>query len=495
MILQAEATRIDDQKINTDIDTAQQSADTAQISADVAQVTADSKSTVVHQASAPSTSGITGTVTWYDTDNDNAMYVYDEDTDAWLQEQFDTFAIADDAITADKIVEGAVTFAKFGSELQTRFEDVEDTADAATQDTHLIYISKASGTQSVDAPSTWITSTSDSQNAWTTKRPTYNSSYPVLFVATQKKSMDGTLACTTPVKDDTVTVIDGGHITTGTIDASVVAVTNLDADNITSGTISADRISGDSISGKAITGASLRTNAGDLRYYAVDENGIDSGTIPSGGAAQVFTKIQSQGIANIGVSDSVYKSQLIPCYATAKSSAAQFVKAFLSAAADRFGWYATHYIYAPFFLTNGGPVVDFTTLGNSLQNLADVVDDYVADLQDQIDDLGTPDLSSENSYTSSIISGVDGIINEKTGVVTLLFTGFEFAANESTSSTSHRLPTKWRPRTTMEFCSSYIYSPTVVSYGRFTIDSSGYIRPVITNSGKRTIRGTFTYLL
>jgi hypothetical protein len=38
------------------------------------------------------------------------------------------------------------------------------------------------------------------------------------------------------------TVIDGGNITTGTIDAQVVTVTNLNADNITTGTLNADRL-------------------------------------------------------------------------------------------------------------------------------------------------------------------------------------------------------------------------------------------------------------
>lgn len=38
------------------------------------------------------------------------------------------------------------------------------------------------------------------------------------------------------------TIIDGGHIQTGTIDASVVSVTNLNASNITSGTISSATI-------------------------------------------------------------------------------------------------------------------------------------------------------------------------------------------------------------------------------------------------------------
>lgn len=134
-----------------------------------------------------------------------------------------------------------------------------------------IYISKASGTSSVSANTTWVTNSSGSQNTWTTTRPVYDSSYPVLFVATQRQSVEQssgtTCSCTTPVKDQTTTVIDGGHITTGTIDASVVNVTNINADNITSGTIDAINITGSTI-----------TSTGTL------PNGASGTAVMSGGA-------------------------------------------------------------------------------------------------------------------------------------------------------------------------------------------------------------------
>lgn len=98
--------------------------------------------------------------------------------------------------------------------------------EAAAQ-TQLIYISKASNTTSVTANTTWVTDANGGQNAWTTKRPVYNRDYPVLFVATQTRtiaqSQTGTAClCTTPVKDDTTTIIDGGHIITGTLTANQI---------------------------------------------------------------------------------------------------------------------------------------------------------------------------------------------------------------------------------------------------------------------------------
>lgn len=124
-----------------------------------------------------------------------------------------------------------------------------------------IYISKASGTSSVSANTTWVTDSSGNQNTWTTTRPVYSSSYPVLFVATQRQSVSQssgtTCTCTTPVKDQTTTVIDGGHITTGTIDASVVNVTNINASNIETGTLTGVTISGNTISGNTISGGTI----------------------------------------------------------------------------------------------------------------------------------------------------------------------------------------------------------------------------------------------
>lgn len=156
----------------------------------------------------------------------------------------------------------------------------------ASEETQYIYISKASGTNTVAANTTWVTTAVDSQNAWTTKRPTYSKSYPVLFVARQSKNVAGTVTCTTPVKDDTTTVIDGGHITTGTIDASVVTVTNINASNIksgvidanliTAGTLSADRIGANSITASKLT---LTDSTNLITLNALNEKTIIQPTI------------------------------------------------------------------------------------------------------------------------------------------------------------------------------------------------------------------------
>ena len=119
-----------------------------------------------------------------------------------------------------------------------------------------IYISKASGTNTVSENTTWVTVSSDSQNTWTTKRPTYSSSYPVLFIAKQSKTVGGRISCTTPLKDDTTTIIDGGHIITGTIDATAIISNSITANQIATGAIKADELDTN-----AVTAAKIASNA------------------------------------------------------------------------------------------------------------------------------------------------------------------------------------------------------------------------------------------
>ena len=258
---------------------------------DAVIVTANGKNKTYHQASEPTGGEYAEGDVWFDTDDDNKMY-------RWNGSSWAAVVLGDDAlesISANKITAGTINASQITvsnldagnitsgylaaarietgslsisktSGLQTALDGKAGTG-AATGEEQLIYISKASGTPSVSQNTTWVTRSDDVQDTWTLKRPTYSSSYPVLFIAKQNKKVDGTVSCTTPVKDDTTTVIDGGHITTGTIDASVVTVSNLNAANITSGYVNEARIEAGSLSidktsglqtaldGKAGTGA------------------------------------------------------------------------------------------------------------------------------------------------------------------------------------------------------------------------------------------------
>lgn len=212
-------------------------------------------------------------------------------------------------ISADRIAAGSLSISKLDSATQntitTAASDAstalanaataQSTANSANSQEQLIYISKVSGTTSVSGTTTWVTNTTGNQNTWTIKRPVYNSSYPVLFVATQRKSVGGTVTCTTPQIDQTTTVIDGGHITTGTIDAGVVNVTNINASNITSGTMSANKISGGTLTVGGVSDAhgkidvvdSSGTKIGGLNSNGLQINGR-FGWMPSGSSNTII---------------------------------------------------------------------------------------------------------------------------------------------------------------------------------------------------------------
>lgn len=148
----------------------------------------------------------------------------------------------------------------------TAASNAQTTANGANSQEQLIYASKVSGTTSLSGTTTWVTDVTGGDNKWTLKRPKYNSSYPVLFVATQRKTVGGTVTCTTPQIDDTTTVIDGGHITTGTIDASVVNVIKLNASNITTGTLTGITITGSTLI-SATSSGSVRIKDGGIDFF------------------------------------------------------------------------------------------------------------------------------------------------------------------------------------------------------------------------------------
>ena len=174
-------------------------------------------------------------------------------------------------INADKIdLSGYVTVSSMNSAINT-------TKAAAAAEEQLIYITKASGTSSVSAPSSWITLTSGNQNTWTLKRPKYNESYPVVFIAKQRKTVSGNVTCTTPIKDDTVTVIDGGNIITGSVTATKIASGAVTADKIAANAVTAGKISVSNLAAICATlgGVTAETiySSGNVTFNATNTNG------------------------------------------------------------------------------------------------------------------------------------------------------------------------------------------------------------------------------
>lgn len=122
-------------------------------------------------------------------------------------------------------------------------EELQSNAIKRTQ--RIYYRKSATGTPT--APASWVTSSSDGSNTWTQKHMSISNTDKYIYTCEQYEMADGRLGNTPILLDDTITVIDGGRITTGTIDASIATITNINADNITAGTLSVDRINAGSI--------------------------------------------------------------------------------------------------------------------------------------------------------------------------------------------------------------------------------------------------------
>lgn len=171
--------------------------------------------------------------------------------------------------------------------------DAQSTADSAVYREQTIYKSAASGTTTLPAYTTWVTNAQGGQNQWTQVRPVYNSSYPVLFVAVQRQTMaqssGSTCSCTAPVIDQTTTVIDGGRITTGTIDAGVVNVTNINASNITTGSMSANRITTGTLDAASVNITNI--NASNITTGTLSADRIAAGAISASKLTVEATKL------------------------------------------------------------------------------------------------------------------------------------------------------------------------------------------------------------
>ena len=151
----------------------------------------------------------------------------------------------------------------------------QTSANSASKKEQLIYCSKASGTSSLNAPTSWITDTTGGQNKWTTRRPEYNSSYPVLFIATQRQFVDNSVTCTTPVIDQTTTVIDGGRIITGSVTATQIAAN----------TISVSKLTGSISNGNWV----IDLDDGTFSIGSISANKITAGEISAAVTATDFT--------------------------------------------------------------------------------------------------------------------------------------------------------------------------------------------------------------
>lgn len=121
--------------------------------------------------------------------------------------------------------------------LDGKFRQVTPTEIVATQ--RIYWRTGTAGTPT--APTSWVTTNTNSYAAWTTKVPPLAAStasgqtkYPYLYTCEQRKRLDGTVECTPVLLDENTTVIDGGTIITNSIHANKITAGTMETGAFTS---------------------------------------------------------------------------------------------------------------------------------------------------------------------------------------------------------------------------------------------------------------------
>lgn len=134
-----------------------------------------------------------------------------------------TRQVTTDTYLDDSTVERS-TNGKYDENLTTALSTATAAQTTGLQERENLYHSIGPNDPVPSAPQSWVTNATGNQGVWTTVRPEYSSQYPALYICTQKKTVSGTVTFTAVKLDVTTTVIDGSHITTGTIDAQRINV-------------------------------------------------------------------------------------------------------------------------------------------------------------------------------------------------------------------------------------------------------------------------------
>lgn len=287
-------------------------ADDAGREAGIAMTSANGKNTVYHMGSVPSGGTYKIGDTWFNSNENYAMYTWDGTN--WVKEEFGNAAIADLSITNGKIANATIESAKISGldvgkltggyiaaghintgaitvgslqdgadystteQMNTAIGDATsgkaDKSDANQYEQQIYYRTTAAKTfVESDYPTTFITTTTNVYNQWTRKVPPLAAStasgqtkYPYLYTCIQRKAVDGTVTHTAAALDSSITVIDGGNIVTGTVTANKLNASDINASNSLSIGALTTATQDDVLNSKMnIGGKNLLRNTGD--YY------------------------------------------------------------------------------------------------------------------------------------------------------------------------------------------------------------------------------------
>lgn len=144
----------------------------------------------------------------------------------------------------------------------------EDVAASAVSRTQRIWY-RSDGSEAPAAPTAWVTKTDDGDAAWTKMHVAISATHRRVYTCEQYEMADGTPGTTTVLLDNTITVIDGGNIITGSVQA-----TSLDVYDAEIGKIRADAVDAENLK---VPFANFTDADEEFSDLAATINGINDG--------------------------------------------------------------------------------------------------------------------------------------------------------------------------------------------------------------------------
>lgn len=156
-------------------------------------------------------------------------------------------------------------------------EDIEANAVKRTQ--RIWYRKSTSGAPSTPgtASSNWVTKDDDGNDAWTKMHIAISSTHKYIYTCEQYEMANGTVGYTSVLLDNTITVIDGGNLITGSVTANKLDAANINASkSLTVGAMTDAAASTILNSNIQIGGRNLLTGSSDMTKCFTNLNKVTS---------------------------------------------------------------------------------------------------------------------------------------------------------------------------------------------------------------------------
>lgn len=278
----------------------------AQSAANAAQTTADGKNKIYRQATSPGTTGNAVGDLWFDTANDNRISRWDGS--AWTAYGLGNAAIANldagkittgsldagriaaNTINASMIIANSITSNKIAADAIDGKTITGATLQTSNTVNGKIIIDSTNGFRAIASNgATTVTITTGGTASFTggITATSFTATNLVSSNDLQANSVTSTQIATSAVGateiadlaigNAKISDLSASKINAGTIDASVISVTNLNASNITVGTINAAAIAVTNLNASNITAGSI--NAAAISVTNINASNITTGTI------------------------------------------------------------------------------------------------------------------------------------------------------------------------------------------------------------------------